>query len=152
MTITLAADADRPQLMAVWEASVRATHHFLSEGDLQSLIPLAREEIARISPVHCLRDGDGSVYAFMFVDGSKIETLFVAPAFRGSGAGRALVKYAIAALSARAVDVNEQNELAVGFYEHMGFVTVDRSDADDHGNPFPILHMELRAPSSTQSI
>lgn len=152
MTITLATDSDRLQLMAVWEASVRATHHFLTETDIQSLIPLAREELARISPVHCLRDREGAVYAFMFVDNSKIEALFVAPTFRARGAGRALVQFAIGELGARTVDVNEQNELGIGFYQHMGFGTVDRSSVDDHGNPFPILHMELRAPFSPEGL
>ena len=151
-TVTRAADSDRPRPMAVWEASVRATHNFLSEHDLQLLIPLAREEIARISPLFCLRDRDGSAYAFMFVDKAKIEALFVAPAYQGSGAGRTLVEHAIGELGARTVDVNEQNKLAVGFYERMGFSTFDRSTADEYGNPFPILHMELRTTPSTRRI
>jgi putative acetyltransferase len=144
--ITLAADADRPRLMTVWEASVRATHHFLTERDLELLIPLAREELARIAPVHCLRDAAGSVCAFMAVEHSAIETLFVDPVHRGTGAGRRLVEHAITALGARQVDVNEQNHLAVGFYEHMGFRTRGRSALDAQGLPFPILHMELPAP------
>lgn len=31
-----------------------------------------------------------------------------------------------------------------GFYEHMGFMVKSRSECDDYGNPFPILHMTLR--------
>lgn len=38
------------------------------------------------------------------------------------------------------LDVNEQ---ARGFYEHMGFKVVGRSETDDMGDPFPILHMQL---------
>jgi putative acetyltransferase len=53
--------------MEVWEASVRATHHFLSDTDIQLLIPAAREELARIAPIYCLRDADGSVNAFIVV-------------------------------------------------------------------------------------
>jgi putative acetyltransferase len=141
--ISLAADADRPRLMTVWEASVRATHHFLSERDLELLIPLARQELARIAPVHCLRDARGSVCAFMAVEQEAIQALFVDPLHRGQGAGRRLVEHAIAALGARRVDVNEQNHLAVGFYEHMGFHTRGRSPLDAQGLPFPLLHMDL---------
>lgn len=144
-TITLATESDRPRLMRVWEASVRATHHFLSEQDLVLIIPAAREELAHITPIHCLRDPDGSVYAFMAVDHARIEMLFVAPTHRRGGAGRRLVEYAIAALGARQVDVNEQNDLAVGFYEHMGFRTIERVPLDPQGLPLPILHMELSA-------
>lgn len=145
-TITLATESDRSHLMQVWEASVRATHHFLSEQDLAVIIPAAREELAHIAPIHCLRDSNGSVYAFMAVEDAMIEMLFVDPTHRGGGAGRRLVEYAITTLGARKVDVNEQNELAVGFYEHLGFRTVDRSALDPLGLEFPILHMELSAP------
>lgn len=42
------------------------------------------------------------------------------------------------------MDVNEQNPQAVGFYKHMGFDTFKRSEFDEQGNPFPILHMKLK--------
>jgi putative acetyltransferase len=144
-TITLATESDRPRLMQVWEASVRATHQFLSEQDLLVIIPAAREELARIAPIHCLRDPAGSVYAFIAVEHARIEMLFVAPTHRGIGAGRRLVEYAIETLGARQVDVNEQNDLAVGFYQRLGFRTLDRSALDPQGLPLPILHMELSA-------
>lgn len=151
--ITLVAQCDRARLMEVWEASVRATHHFLSESDLEQIIPAAREELSRIAPIYCLRDADGSVYAFMSVEQESIEMLFVAPTHRGYGAGRRLVEYAIAAMGARQVDVNEQNHQAVGFYERMGFRAFARTPVDPLGLHLPILHMELpatsRAPSPT---
>jgi putative acetyltransferase len=141
--ISVVTDSDRARVMEVWEASVRASHHFLTEQDLQTLIPLAREELATISPIHCLRGADGSVYAFMAVVDGTIDALFVAPAQRAAGAGRRLVQYAIEELDARGVDVNEQNPAAVGFYQHLGFNVVSRSATDPQGLPFPILHMQL---------
>ena len=41
------------------------------------------------------------------------------------------------------VDVNEQNNQAVGFYKHIGFNTYKRSDLDGEGKEYPILHMRL---------
>ena len=142
-SISVVTDSDRARVMEVWESSVRATHHFLSEQDLLTLIPLARQELATITPIHCLRDANGLVYAFMAVIDRKIEMLFVAPAYRSKGAGRRLVEYALANLDARAVDVNEQNGAAVEFYEHLGFTVVARSPVDPQGLPLPILHMEI---------
>ena len=142
-TISIAADADQARLREVWESSVRATHTFLTEDDLVFLKPLVREEPARLSPILCLRDRAGRPYAFMFVERSRIEMLFVAPAHRGSGAGRTLVEHAIRSLGARHVDVNEQNGLALRFYEHLGFRKTGRSPLDPQGKPFPILHMTL---------
>jgi len=39
------------------------------------------------------------------------------------------------------VDVNEQNDQAVGFYRKMGFTETGRSPTDDDGRPYPLLHM-----------
>lgn len=141
--IGLATFDDHARLFEIWEASVRATHLFLTEEHIQTFIPLVKEEIAHFSPLHCLRDQSGCPIAVMGVANGKIEMLFVAPDCRGRGVGRRLAQYAIEQLGARQVDVNEQNGQAVGFYRHMGFETVARSPLDPFGNPFPILHMGL---------
>jgi putative acetyltransferase len=141
--VSVATESDRPQLMTVWETSVRATHDFLSEENLALIIPAAREELARITPIYCLRDPNGSVYAIMSTAGEEIEMLFVAATHLGNGAGRRLVEYAIEELGARRVDVNQQNHAAIGFYEHLGFREFARDPVDAQGRPFPILHMRL---------
>jgi len=43
------------------------------------------------------------------------------------------------------VDVNEQNTAAVAFYKACGFVVEGRSELDDTGRPYPLLHMRLEA-------
>jgi putative acetyltransferase len=145
--ISLAAESDRLRLFEVWEASVRATHAFLSEDDIQALIPLVKEELAHFSPIYCLRDSAGQVIAMMGVAGSKMEMLFVHSDHRGTGCGRRLTEFAIEQLGVTEVDVNEQNEKAIGFYERMGFHRVGRSAVDPQGNPFPILHLRLLRPT-----
>jgi putative acetyltransferase len=47
------------------------------------------------------------------------------------------------------VDVNEQNDQAVGFYRRMGFEVAGRSAVDGLGQPFPLLHMRLGKPAQT---
>lgn len=47
---------------------------------------------------------------------------------------------------ALAVDVNEQNEAGLRFYEALGFTVVGRSPTDTGGRPFPLLHMKRAAP------
>jgi putative acetyltransferase len=51
--------------------------------------------------------------------------------------------------AALAVDVNEQNEAAVGFYIAQGFHVVSRSELDADGRPFPTLHLRRVAPSTS---
>jgi putative acetyltransferase len=139
--ITVAGIADLPALCEVWESSVRATHSFLKEGDIECLAPLARQELAAFTPIHCLRQVSGRVFAFVGVAQSSIEMLFVHADHRGAGAGRSLVEFAVEMLDARSVEVNEQNPQAIGFYRRMGFHVTGRSPADPHG--FPILRMTL---------
>lgn len=141
--ISIAGDADRQRLFEVWESSVRATHRFLGEEGVRSLVPAVRAELATLSPVHCLRDEGGRVCAFMFVAERKIEALFVAAEHRGAGAGRTLIEFALRSLGASEVDVNEQNEDAAGFYRRFGFRAVRRSPTDGEGRPYPLLHMSL---------
>ncbi|AGC47022.1 histone acetyltransferase HPA2 [Myxococcus stipitatus DSM 14675] len=132
--------ADRLRLVEVWEAAVRATHHFLSEEDIQFFKPLVRDTYLDAVRLTCLRDGDGRISGFIGTADGKVEMLFVDPAQHGRGIGRALLEHAVAQ-GARAVDVNEQNPQAVGFYLRMGFVQQGRSELDGSGKPFPLLHL-----------
>jgi putative acetyltransferase len=143
MPIDKATAADTSRLFAVWEASVRATHDFLTEEAIAMLVPLVRDLLGTFSPLYCLRDGTGAPYAFIGVADGNIEMLFVHPDRRGGGAGRALTRFAIDTLGATKVDVNEQNGQAAGFYARMGFRQVGRSERDPFGHPYPILHLAL---------
>jgi putative acetyltransferase len=140
---------DFPRMVDVWEESVRATHHFLSEADIQKLKPLVRDVFHHPMALAAVRDETGQVAGFLGVDGEKLEMLFIHPAFRGAGAGRRLVRHAVDVLGATTVDVNEQNEQAVGFYLAMGFAVEGRSELDGQGNPFPLLHMRLALSAET---
>ncbi|MEK3674094.1 acetyltransferase [Paenibacillus sp. FSL R10-2771] len=130
------------ELLDIWESAVRATHFFLTEQDIEGLRPLVHQGIGHIS--HLLAyTGQEHYLGFIGVQEQKIEMLFVDPAVRGQGIGKQLVTYALHTLNVLYVDVNEQNPQALGFYEHLGFQVYDRSERDEQGQPWPILHMKL---------
>ncbi|CEH33789.1 GNAT family N-acetyltransferase [Romboutsia lituseburensis] len=137
-------DKDIDEILDTWESSVRATHDFLSEEDIISIKPQVVEGAKYVSKLLCVRDKQGIIKAFMGIHDFKIEMLFVSNESRGNGIGKRLVDYAIEVLGVKYVDVNEQNPQAVGFYKHMGFKIIQRSEFDEQGNPFPILHMKLK--------
>lgn len=143
--IHTASPDDLPRIVDVWEAAVRATHHFLTEDDIQFFKPLVWQELAELH-LDCVRDADGVVAGFMAVVEDKIDALFVDPAWHRAGIGRRLVTYAVEDRAAVRVDVNEQNALAVSFYCRMGFRVEGRSELDATGKPFPLLHMHYRRP------
>ncbi|WP_157871392.1 GNAT family N-acetyltransferase [Pseudodesulfovibrio piezophilus] len=140
--IVPAREGDFSEIVEVWEASVRATHLFLSEEDIQYYKQLILNEYLAAVTLFCAKDDQGVIQGFLGTSGQSIEMLFLAPRARGSGLGRKLVLFATDELGATKVDVNEQNPAAVGFYEHMGFKTTGRSPVDGMGKPFPLLHME----------
>jgi putative acetyltransferase len=140
--IDQASKADFGALLDVWEASVRATHDFITEDNIQFFKPLVRNEALPSLDLRCVRDGDLPV-GFIGVSNGKVEMLFVYPNYFGEGVGKRLLEYAIHHMNVTELDVNEQNPKALGFYQKMGFVVVGRLELDSTGKPFPILHMKL---------
>lgn len=145
MTIRHATPADREVLFEIWLRSIRVTHTFVAEEDIQSFMPLVREYLASsASEFWVLCAEDGAVMGFMGMAGHKMESLFLAPEFHRRGGGRRLVAHARDRCGELIVDVNEQNTAARRFYEACGFVVEGRSELDDTGRPYPLLHMRLK--------
>lgn len=138
MTIREAAPGDRDALLDVWLRSVRATHTFLTEGDIQELLPQVPGALAGLE-VWVLTDGE--VIGFLGLDGAKLEALFLAPEHLPRGGGRRLVEHARRLKGPLTVDVNERNVEALRFYEALGFRVIGRSDVDAAGRPYPLLHL-----------
>jgi putative acetyltransferase len=82
----------------------------------------------------------------MGMSGSKLESLFLDPEFHRRGGGRRLVQHDQALHDELTTDVNEQNPAATCFYEACGFVIESRSEVDDMGRPFPLLHLRWKKP------
>lgn len=130
-------------LLNIGEASVRTTHLFLSDVEINQIkkyVPQAFSDVERLTAA---ADASGKPVAFMGVTGERLEMLFVAPEVRGTGIGKQLLLHGIESYGVREVTVNEQNPQAIGFYEHMGFATYKRTDFDKEGNPYPLLYMKL---------
>jgi hypothetical protein len=78
---------DYPRIVEVWEASVRATHYFVSEPDVQSFKPVVREGLPQSETLVCMRDANGEVIGFIAVREDEAESLSIHPAWRGKGIG-----------------------------------------------------------------
>lgn len=131
------------QLVKVWEDSVRATHLFLSEREIEAIkeyVPQALKEIPHL----IVAEKENAPIGFMGIEGQKLEMLFLSPEERGKGLGKQLLRYGIERYGVCELTVNEQNPLAKGFYEHMGFRVSKRAEQDEQGNPYPILYMKLK--------
>lgn len=131
------------RLIEIWENSVRATHDFITEDDIQFYKPLILEVYFHAVDLYCYKDNELTIYGFIGVAGDKLEMLFIDAGERGKGIGKQLAAFAVNELQVKKVDVNEQNVQAVDFYRHMGFRPIGRSEVDGTGKNHPLLFMEL---------
>lgn len=130
-------------LSEVWLRSVKATHLFLSDGEIRGIAKLIPSALTTVSHLVVGFNDEDCPIAFMGIEGKKLEMLFISPEERGKGLGRRLVEFGIENYAIDELGVNEQNPQARKFYEHMGFQVYKRTETDEQGNPYPILYMRL---------
>lgn len=133
---------DYEAMTRVWLAAVRATHHFLSEEDIDFYHGRLPGLYMPHVDLYAIRDG-GECRAFIGLSPGMVEMLFVHPDDMGRGYGSALLDFACKTMGIKRVDVNEQNERALAFYLHRGFHVTGRDATDSEGKPYPILHLEM---------
>lgn len=130
-------------LTAVWEHSVRATHHFLSESEILRIRAYVPQAVGGVAQLVAAENQAGEPVGFMGVENGRLKMLFLAPEARGCGLGGRLLRCGIEQYGVREVTVNEQNPQAVDFYAHFGFRTYRRTERDEEGGPYPLLYMRL---------
>ena len=131
------------QLMELWEKSVRETHLFLPDSEIENIKEYIPQALREIPHLIVAENENEFPVGLMGIGGQKLVMLFIASEERGKGLGKKLVEYGIEAYSINELAVNEQNPLARGFYEYMGFQVHKRTAHDEQGNPYPLLYMRL---------
>ena len=142
MNIYRVTKAHHPEIINIWEAAVRKTHHFLTEDDIVRYKELISTNYINHVSLYCTKQ-DERITGFIGLSEGMVQMLFIDPAKHGRGIGKRLLQYAINEHSINQVDVNEQNEQALGFYRYMGFEVTSRAELDGAGKPYPILKMHL---------
>ena len=130
------------KLLDVWESSVKATHLFLSGDEINNIKQYVPQALKDVPVLVVAENKYGNPMGFMGIAGKMLEMLFVSNEYRGQGIGKRLLQYGIENYSINELSVNEQNPLAKGFYEYMGFEVYKRTEVDEQGNPYPLLYMQ----------
>jgi len=130
------------QLLKVWESSVKATHLFLSEDEIENIKKYVPQSLKEVPYLIIIENKNQIPVGFMGITEQHLEMLFISNEERGKGLGKKLLQYGIEKYSINDLAVNEQNPLAKGFYEHMGFEVYKRTERDEQGNPYPLLYMK----------
>ena len=131
-------------MLELWEASVRATHLFLTDENILELKDIiVSQNVFDLVDVYVARNGQNRIVGMMGLHGDELAMLFVAPDYIGKGVGQMLMQFALSQHQIRKVEVNEQNPKAISFYEKFGFKKISRTETDSYGNPYPIIQMEI---------
>lgn len=130
-------------LVTLWEASVRATHQFLSDAEVEKIKEYVPHALLGVAHLVVAEREPGIPVALMGIEHARLEMLFLSPSEQGKGLGRQLLQLGIRDYGVTELTVNEQNPQAVGFYEHLGFETYKRTEHDEAGDPYPLLYMRL---------
>lgn len=130
------------QSVNIWEDSVNATHIFLSKAEIKNIKQYVPKLLQEVPHLIVVKSGN-ELMAFMGVNNQKIEMLFVKNKMRNQEIGKSLINYGIKTFQINEVTVNEDNNQAVSFYEHLGFKVFKRTNLDEQGNPYPILYMKI---------
>ena len=141
MEIIRCYENEYPALVEIWERSVKATHAFLSDEDLNKIKKALIPDYFPNVNLYALTDS-GRMTGFVGLSSNLIEMLFIDDSCRGKGYGSALIDFALKK-GATKVDVNEQNASALNFYQARGFRIIGRNETDEAGRPYPILHLSL---------
>lgn len=129
----------------VWESSVRATHHFLSEEDIRSLAVYVPQALAQVPVLVVAFSDQGIPVGFMGIDGTRLEMLFLSPDVRGTGLGPAGCSSGASGgtVSPLCASMSRTLKPSISISTWV-FRSAAARRPDEQGNPFPLLCMSRR--------
>ena len=83
------------QLLEVWEDSVKATHLFLSNEEINNIKKYVPQALKEVSHLLIIKNENNEPIAFMGIEDTKLEMLFIKNKERGKGLGKQLLNYGI---------------------------------------------------------
>ena len=86
------------ELLEVWEDSVKATHLFLSSDDIKDIKEYVPEALKCVSHLVIIENESYQPIAFMGIDNTKLEMLFIKNSERGKGLGKKLLGFLFGAM------------------------------------------------------
>jgi len=82
------------ELFKIWEASVRATHLFLSDAEIAGIAEYVPTALKGVAHLMIAGNTSGKPAAFMGIEEGRLEMLFITPEERGRGLGKSLIRAA----------------------------------------------------------
>lgn len=130
-------------IVQLWQANVKVTHTFLTKEEIQNIKQYVPQAVAHVPHLYIALSKQGDYSVLLVLQTSVWKCCLFKSMRRGQGIGKQLLRYAIKNFDVKELTVNEQNPQAIGFYEHLGFVTYKRTELDEECQPYPLLYMKF---------
>lgn len=111
------------KLLEVWEDSVKATHLFLSNEEIKNIKEYVPQALKEIEHLIIIENENHTPIAFMGIEGTKLEMLFIKNSERGKGLGKQLLNYGIKNYDVNELTVNEQENIINKHYNECYLIT-----------------------------
>lgn len=95
------------ELLNLWENSVKATHQFLSNEEIEKIKKYVPEALKEVQYLIIAENEENIPIAFMGINEKRLEMLFVKNNEIGKGIGRQLLTYGIKNYDVNELTVNE---------------------------------------------
>ena len=82
-------------LLDVWENSVKATHLFLSDDEINNIRQYVPQALKGVPVLVIEENENGNLVGFMGIADKMLEMLFILNECRGQGIGKQLLQYGI---------------------------------------------------------
>lgn len=79
------------ELLDVWEDSVKATHLFLSNNEIENIKKYVPQALNEVSHLIIIENENNKPIAFMGIENQKLEMLFIKNSERRKGLGKKLL-------------------------------------------------------------
>ena len=126
-------------LLDIWERSVKATHLFLSDGEIENIKEYVPRALMGVENLTVAENEDGQSVAFMGTESGTLEMLFIAPEERGKGLGKRLFRYGIDHLGGKRTGGQRAEPAGKGLLRAHGFSRLQTNGARRTGRPLSAL-------------
>ncbi|WP_235941708.1 N-acetyltransferase [Paenibacillus puerhi] len=126
MNIRLYTENDLDRMIEIWFDGSKLAHNFIQEDYWKSNQTAMKETYLPMSRSHVL-EVDGIMVGFISLIDDYLAALFVSPHEQGKGYGKILLDYVKDQKESMSLQVYQENERAIRFYEKNGFIVSDES-------------------------
>lgn len=124
-------DAYLQPIVQLSVTNVKVTHTFLTKEAIQNIKQYVPQAVEHVPHLCMALPKQEELLGFIGVADQRLKMLVIQANVHGQGIGKQLLRYAIKNFGVNELTVNEQNPQAIGFYEHLGFVTYQCTDLDE---------------------